>query len=112
MAVRYRSVAVGALPAGPATTTIYTVPTDRTLILKRWRVWISAGAGNLQYIVFRAGVGNVVVGQFNPTAANTVYDVDVEALCAQEGDQLRMFNAATVAGLYIVSGSLLQGDPS
>lgn len=112
MTVRYRTVAFQTVGGASATTTtIYTVPADRTLILKRWLLHVTAAGAEVRFLLFRAGVQIVVFLYASPTL-NALGDAPVDDVVLQEGDQLRVFTAAGLTAAVHVSGSLLAGDPT
>jgi len=108
VAVRTRSFAAVVVSPLPGLTTLYTVPPDRTAIVKYLTMWSNLGGGLVFYLV-RGGVGKIwlVQGlaggeakQFSPW------------LVMVEGDELVLQAGAGIEPHITVSGALLQGDPS
>lgn len=115
MAVRSRHVVATRWNPPPSTAvqTLYTVPADRTLILKDWRAHLLTGTGTLTvYIEAASGGGANILG----SATSGVAIGEGPAECArvlQEGDHIRAVRSVA-DGItdFWFSGSLLDGDPS
>lgn len=100
-------------PPATGVQTIYTVPADRTLILRDVRARFETGTGTLTVFVQTAsGSGVVVLGTAAPGGAITL-GPDAIWLVLQEGDLIRA-SRSVADGVtdFWLSGSLLQGDPS
>lgn len=114
MPVRYRPVADGSLSGGPVTLSLYTVPADRTLVLKRFRMYCSTGVAGAVQMLLRptAASGDTVVGTVTGPVAGNVYAFEVDDLVLSESGVVKLFIPASFVGRYVLSGSLLSGDPA
>lgn len=115
MAVRTRRLAEQIITTTGASgsTSLFTVPTDRTAIVKE--IVLSQTAGSLSglywFYVDTAGADTLQVAYFGLTA-NDLPERREMWLVMHEGDQLVLAQSSSRTCNVYVSGSLLAGDPS
>lgn len=125
MAVRTRRLGdASVLTAGAgATTTIFTVPADRTAIVKRVRGWLAATTAAfpilVNVLVLKADTTTRTIAQLRADAVGMMYLAPFDGVSTQEwwdvlheGDALRFSQPANCTIQMYVSGTLLSGDPA
>lgn len=112
-----------ATTGGGATTTIFTVPADRTAIVKDIRAWLSAATTppiKITFVVLRPDATTRSVDAMRAdAAAEPFYSLPADAkpergpwIVLHEGDALRVSQPANCTVQTYVSGTLLDGDPA
>jgi hypothetical protein len=92
--------------------TWYTVPADRTAIIKDLRLWTTAAPGTVIFVVGARGTETAQLGALVVNAQGfAVLDPPPWAVL-REGDQLKSFVGSAILLRMWVSGALLAGDPS
>lgn len=91
---------------------VYTVPADRTAIIKDARMRLQGAAGSIAVFVL-AGGGSVVLMRGNPAGGDVDVVADDPWCVLREGESLSLFGptVGATADLWI-SGALLAGDPA
>jgi hypothetical protein len=114
VAVRSRPFAAGVSLQGGVATGIYTVPAERTAIVKAYGVTNRTGAPLNVMLEVRIAGANVVVARLAPVPidGNLLAPFDELALAPGDGLVIRLpGSSGTQAVHYFASGSLLFGEP-
>lgn len=90
---------------------LYTVPADRTLIVKDVRVFYSPATG-LNLLNVEGGTAFTVIHTWDQNSPAHNYPDPAPWVVLLEGQQLVFRGPAGDAAFLGVSGSLLEGDPS
>jgi|SRR5687768_11996436 len=112
MPVRSRLLTAWAGATVTGGSTVFTCPLGRTAVVKTWFIKNQSGVAALCRISLRTGgvtytMHEVTIPQDGTSGRDGMY------LVLAAGDQLRLrVDAGTNAGTIIVSGSLLEGDPT
>lgn len=119
---RLGDIGVATTGGGGATTTLFTVATDRTAILKDLRVWLASGSPpiDVDFFVLKANGSTRFVARYSrsallgPMARRVDNGTDPDDLWTLllEGDALRFSQPASCEVQVYASGALLAGDPS
>jgi hypothetical protein len=115
MAVRSRLHAMGTTPAGTTTAVAFTVPAERTAIVRRWSFTNRSSASREMYVGVRRGGSNVTVHLGQSIPPDTTMGFADDNIVLDPGDAL-VFVSVTPAGAtgnmhWYASGSLLEGAP-
>lgn len=111
MAVRSRTLAKGTI-VGASTTSAYTVPANRTLIVKRCRIYVTVSAAANLRVEWWDGTTDVIVFLAATPAVGVQPLADIVGDVLEEGHVIRIGVGAGITVKYWLSGALLLGDPA
>lgn len=114
MTVRSRHVVASrSNPPAVGDTTLYTVPSDRTLLIHDVHLEVLSGTGTAFLYVATAGGGICTLQPAIGSGVRSFLGPDVLWLVLEEGDTIHLFTTAGIGIVDVwVSGALLAGDPA